>query len=635
VRAEAALAAARVQARAPLEAQLEERLRAGALEAAQALAQELLAADPACGAARRALATIAAAQRQAQADRLVQRALAALAEERPEAAVALTEEALALGAELPAALWEARRALRAQRERLRLAQVEQLLAGADPGAGLRAWLGLEAELRQRVAVPAGRARAAALAAELAAGGRTARAEELAAAALALAAAEEALAGGELAAAERLVAAQARLCAPLPAFRALERELRAQAVARARDALARARSQLEASELAGARAALDALDLAALPADEVALARDLGHRLARQQRRQLLLARLDQCTAAGAFLAARAAARELLETGGDDAERAADAARAAAAEDQLRRHHGLHSCAAAEGVPIWLDLSGGESAAVWLDASGQALTVCEALDRYVFLHVLDPARGQVASHLALRTSHPLRTPTLVVGAHHLVLCGEGGQILELDPQQVQIVAHDDLAGVAEADEVIETTLTLPGQRTAWLITSKRPEFQVRARLLQRDTLRVLRPLPQEVDCVHAVALPGGPRILASGDLCETGLHLPHGANDDRLSCLDEGRSDTWCQGSRPEPCSRRATATAATVSARSPRQRPPGPVTCSRTAMRSASSSSAPCTSMASDRPRWRFPRRCASPSTRTVSTWPPSGASATACAAGS
>lgn len=443
------------------EAVLERRRRDGAL-AAEADARALLERWPESQGALRVIREAAELRRRSAIARSLERGRRAMAEERFEQAARYFRQARDDGSDqpdLPDLLERAERRGRRRREAALLASALERFDDGERADALAAYLALPAKLRprlrRRLADPA-----PAWLDALGAPSSGPKAQAAVAAVLALEQASVSLAGGEAAAALERLAPHLKTLKGLGEARAVHEEASA-AVAAERRKLARAtldaaRQALDAARFDDAARRLAEIEPGALGQRGRAEAQRLRARLDHERTVALLAAESERRASGGDLLGAIDQARELHRLAAGEDEREAGRRRLAELRQRLRQAWRLEVADEAAGelaaAPARAAARGGlddfpaptarEFASVWLDADAGELALANVQDRWLFLRLVDLARGArsgaVITRLSLRTPEPLGLPlTVSHEGDRLSLFGGDGAVLEIERRTWEI------------------------------------------------------------------------------------------------------------------------------------------------------------------------------------------------------
>ena len=467
----AEIARVRAAERGPIEAELGALVAAGRDAEAEKKAGEALARWPESEAARRALRAVEDRRRHAEAERLAAEADAALAEgdtaeARGRLARALTA---ARGAErevLERRLRAVEAAERAAREALSVARVAGLLAAADPGEGLLAYLDLDERLRARARERADQDAVRWL--DLTGRGAPhARVDAV----LALMAAHADLANGDVEGALATLGPHLGTLERVPAAKLLAREAEAGAAARraarAKETVVAARASLAGGASAEALRRLDEATLRDLPeADRKAVAA-LRAEAAAAVTRADRIERLGHLRATGKLFEARRIAEDLAADADDPAR---DHWQAERRSVQAAIQQDLRVEVDEERTPFD-DKSGLNGLISQWDATrclasdGRSLVMADSRGRWVVVHVIDVVDRTVRTRVVLRAPEPTGGVIAEVTGDTLWLLGVRGGLLALSMESWEVKLYRPCAEVLPPDTVTSSAVFPVGEGPA--------------------------------------------------------------------------------------------------------------------------------------------------------------------------
>jgi hypothetical protein len=543
------LAGRRAAERQPKEAELSRLLGEGRVEEAEACGRRLLAQWPDSKVGRQAMQAIEELRRAATATRLVTAASEALARGELGQARSWIDQARAAGAPseltvpLQRRLDEAEEAERVRVERAEVEKVVALLGGADPEAGLLAYLALSLPQRARARehVPLPRLGwLAEIAVEPVSGAR-ARAAVLAVAALERA---SAIVAAEPQAALDLLTAQGKILQGVGRGAEITREAHARLDVLRREIACRrldlARALFEEGDVPRAEVVLGEVILGDLPERDRALAEELEARLARERDRRRLLERFEKARRDGEIIVARDHAG-LLADRAEGEEKARWTAIQGELEAEISRAFRLR----VDTTPVpftslrELDLSVDNGVQRALLPGGRELLLVDTHGVWVFLRVIDLASRTIRARVLLRTPQPIGLMLLELRSDRLMLIGNHGTLLVLCLPAWTVHLYAERLGLASGDEFFHAVAIVPG--TVFLWGAIRPTRGRRwiVRVIDLTCGRVVRELREAVAYValHAIAGLTEP-LMALVTHQEEALYL----YDARGQLLERGKYD---------------------------------------------------------------------------------------------
>ncbi len=539
------------------EDELERRWRADGAAAVEEAARELADRWPASEPARRILRQLARARRDAEIAAHLEAAERALAEERFEDAGRRYRAAREAGCErpdLPALIEdaEARAARRRDRQVLeaalrRFERAEGPRAG-DPEAraALSAYLGLperlRAPLRQRQERPA-----LAWLDALGAPASGAQAREAVDAVLALERAEAKLDAGDAAGALGALKPHRELLQALDDARRIAEEAQARLDAerreRTREVLDAALDAFGSARLARARRLLARIHADSLDGAGRARVRRLERDLERAETLRHLEQEAERHLAAGDPLGALERVRRLAELDAEGEAATGGRWQRQAEELEARLADAWRAEVADEPVPLSAPQGVFPSPVVQpplavLDDDGRWLVLANVWHEWLFLRVVDVARGEVVTRFSLRPPEPLEAPaTACWDGDRVTVTGAGGGHLELRPRTGEILAWRPVRDLVPGDGEVWDVLALPGSAYLWLVVrgpspAAGEEGDWQMHTVDLASGRLARKLPAGRSWGIPIFGPGEPRVVFSGEALPARLYSAHGAPSPR-------------------------------------------------------------------------------------------------------